>query len=107
MNYVNLTPHDINLNDGTKIEKSGKIAGIQEETGGFVDGIRQDKLGGVENIPAAQKDTKYIVSMPTLLALRASGDNRTDVVCLITRGKDVKRHPEKGNVISVPGFRTF
>lgn len=107
MYYINLMPHDIRFNDGTKVEKSGKVAGVREKTGEFIGDVRQDKLGEVENLPAPLEGYMYIVSMPTLLALRASGDSRTDVVCPITRGEGVKRHPDTGVIVSVPGLRTF
>ena len=106
MNYINLTPHDINLNNGTKIPKDGKIAGLKEENGDWEGLIRKDKLTDVENLPSPVENTIYIVSMPTLLGLRAGGDNRQDVVCPITRGEGVQKN-EKGWIISVPGFRIF
>lgn len=107
MTFINLTPHNITFNDGTVIPKSGAVAGIKEEPGEKINNIRQDKLAGIENLPDPKEGYCYIVSMPTLVALRALGDDRNDVVTPITRGEGVKKHPEKGFIVSVPGLRTF
>lgn len=106
-NCVNLTPHDITLNDGTVFPKSGTVAGVGEQNGEFVNGIRQDSLTEITGLPEPQEGTVYIVSMPTLMGLRAMGSERTDVVTPITRGEGVVKHPEKGFIVSVPGLRTF
>lgn len=105
MKYVNLTPHDINL-PSRVIKKSGIIAQIKEIRGHIEKGLRTDNLSEVTGIPPAKKDTVYIISMPTLLALRAGGENRSDVYCPITRGEGVIKN-EKGHIIQVPGLRTF
>ena len=107
MNYINLTPHDIVLNDGTVYVKTGTVAGVAETHGAVVDGIRHDQLAGVENLPPPKGGATYIVSMPTLMGMRACGSTRSDVVTPITRGPGVRKHPEKGFIISVPGLRTF
>lgn len=106
MDFINLTPHNITLNDNTVIEKSGIIANIHEDVGEMEGLIRIDSLSSVEGIPQPENGKIYIVSMPTLLALRASGDNRQDVVCPITRGEGVVKDQD-GRIFSVPGFRTF
>lgn len=106
MNFINLTPHDITLNSGEVYKKSGTVAGVSEINGGFVDGVRQDKLGEV-TLPEEKAGTTYIVSMPTLMGYRALGGNRSDLVTPITRGEGVVKHPDKGFIISVPAFRTF
>lgn len=106
-NFVNLTPHNINLNDGTVFPKSGTVAGVGEQNGEFVDGIRQDSLSGITGLPDPVEGTIFIVSMPTLMGLRAMGSERKDVVTPITRGEGVVKHPKEGFIISVPGLRTF
>jgi len=109
MKYINLTPHDINIvtAEGKKVNfpKSGKVAGIKEVNGVFNGLVRSDNLSDVQGLPKPQKGVIYIVSMPTLLAVRASGDGRKDLVCPITRGAGVVK--KNGQIISVPGLRTF
>ena len=106
MEFVNLTPHELKLNNGTTVPKSGKIAGIKEKNGEWIGLVRSDELLEIENLPSSKEGVIYVVSMPTLLGLRASGNDRQDVVCPITRGEGVIKN-KKGYIVSVPGFRVF
>ena len=110
MKFINLTPHIINIKrEGFEksYKPSGIVAGIKELKGEFnVDMIREDELTTIENLPTKKELTYYVVSMPTLLAMRSMGDNRKDVVTPISRGEGVVKD-EKGRIFSVPGFRTF
>ena len=56
MNLINLTPHELNLNDGRAIPASGGIARVTSKFGGFdVNGICRVEYGQVEGLPEPQK----------------------------------------------------
>jgi len=83
MNFVNLTPHALNIieEDGTTVytlPASGQIARVEvERTVDFVmDGIEvfSTVYGEVTGLPERQRDTAYIVS-----ALVAQAAKRSDV----------------------------
>jgi hypothetical protein len=88
--YVNLTPRDVTLFDGEvailTIPATGQVARISElvhwptsgPLGGGVDGVTV-VLGAIEDLPEPEDGVTYIVSMPTMMGLRASGNARTDV----------------------------
>ena len=88
--FVNLTPHDVAVFDGDVavliIPATGLVARISESVdelasgplGGGIDGVTV-VLGEVEDLPQPQDDVIYIVSMPTMMGLRAAGSTRTDV----------------------------
>ena len=100
MNYVNLTPHTINMNDGRAFEPSGTIArvsvNIKESSMG--DGFYNQTYGEVEGLPAPKHDTLYIVS-----GLVMGATTRMDVIAPATSHKDVVRN-DKGHIVSVSGF---
>ena len=112
MQYVNLTPHAIHLNDGRVFPPSGIVARVSAT---FVAGTDPDLFrqvfGAVENLPAATTDTRLIVSA---IVLSAVGDSRPDVVAPATGHPDCVRepvtlpdgkpNPKKGQIVSVPGF---
>jgi ABC-type cobalt transport system substrate-binding protein len=99
MNYVNLTPHAINLNDGRRFSASGQVARVQASYTPFADDICRQVFGEVENLPAPQEGVRYIVSGMVLGAVV----NRDDVVAPATGHPDTVRN-EQGHIISVPGF---
>jgi hypothetical protein len=88
--YVNLTPHDVTIFDGDiavlTIPATGQVARVSElvhwltsgPLGGGVDGLTV-VLGAIENLPEPEDGVIYIVSMPTMMGLRAAGSARTDV----------------------------
>ena len=100
MEYVNLTPHQINLNNGRNFPASGQVARI---TVGFSE-IKGDLccqfFGEVKNLPSYQEGVRYIVSVMILSALRGS---RPDVVAPATGHPECVRN-EAGHIVSVPCF---
>ena len=102
MNYKNLTPHPIKLNDGTVFEPSGIVARVaadlqEVETINGVKLFRQT-FGDVEGLPEQVPGTIYIVS-----ALVLSAVDRGDCVAPATGSKETVRN-EAGQIVSVPGF---
>lgn len=100
MKYVNLTPHDICLNNGTVIKASGKVARVSTTYSNFDENkVATVTYGSVENLPLYQEDTIYIVS--TIVAQAAP--YRDDLVSPATNHPAAVRD-EKGQIVSVPGF---
>ncbi len=100
--FINLTPHEINLNDGRSFPPSGKVARIKDTFSPFdKDGICDVNYGGEEDLPEAEKDIIYIVSAMVLQAVRYS--SHYNCVAPATGHPDAKRN-EKGQIVSVPGF---
>jgi hypothetical protein len=71
MKFVNLTPHAINIYNSEKqlvmtVPPSGAVARVQTQRklSAVYDGVEiyRTQYGNVENLPAPQKDTIYIVS---------------------------------------------
>jgi len=100
--YINLTPHDINLNNGTIYKASGKIARVSSSFTDFDENqICEQKFGAVQDLPSYNKAENifYIVSALVLSAVK----NRQDVIAPATGHPDCKRN-DKGHILSVPGF---
>lgn len=104
MNFVNLTPHAIKLNDGTIFEPSGVIARVAADLQevGTINGVKlfRQTFGEVEGLPEQVPGTIYIVS-----ALVLSAVDRDDCVAPATSSKETIRN-EAGQIVSVPGFVT-
>jgi hypothetical protein len=100
MNYINLTPHAIKLNDGRIFETSGIIARVSTSYTDFVNDIATVTFGNVENLPEQKPDVLYIVSA---MVKQAIGNKRNDLIVPATGHKDCKRNSD-GQIISVPGF---
>ena len=105
MNFVNLTPHSIKLNDGTEFPPSGTIARVAADLQevGTINGVKlfRQTFGEVEGLPEQFPGIAgqiYIVSAMVLAAV-----DRGDCVAPATGHKDVVRN-ENGQIISVPGF---
>ena len=99
MNFINLTPHDINLNSGEVFPPSGIIARVSSVIGDFdTNGIASTEYGEVEHLPDPKEDTMYIVSGMVL-----ANCHRSDVVAPATGHPACVRN-DKGHIISVPGF---
>ena len=63
MDYVNLTPHAISLNDGRVFPPSGTVARVRAEFGDIVDDVCSQTFGEVlRPSSAAGGKTRYIVS---------------------------------------------
>lgn len=100
MNYVNVTPHAIVLNDGRKFEPSGLVARVSSSFTVFVGDVCETTYGEVSDLPAPVEGTMYIVSSMVLTALAGT---RRDVVAPATGHPECVRN-EKGHIVSVPGF---
>ena len=99
--FINLTPHDIVLNNGTIIKKEAdtpiaRVSSCYTEFDG--NGICKVQFGEVENLPEPQEGVFYIVSAMVM----ARVPHRTDVVAPATGHPDCIR--ENGRIVSVPGF---
>ena len=102
--FINLTPHDIKLNDGTIYPASGKIARVENTFSNFCCGISKVFYGEIENLPEPEDGTYYIVSAMVLAANNSKPKcrRRGDLVAPATGHPDCKR--ENGFIVSVPGF---
>lgn len=99
MNFINLTPHAVVLNNGTNYPSQG-IARISNSFTTFDDNnICNVVYGDIQGLPDPQPDTIYIVSALVLSALK---DKRTDIVAPATGHPDCVR--KDGFIVSVPGF---
>lgn len=99
MNYVNLTPHAIVLNDGRVFPASGSIARVTAGYSAIADDVCTQVFGDVQGLPDPQTDVRYIVSAMVLSAVR----DRDDVVAPATGHPDTVRN-DKGHIVSVPCF---
>ena len=102
--FINLTPHDIKLNDGTVYPATGKIARVANTFSNFCCGISKVFYGEVENLPEPKRGTMYIVSAMVLSAENAKPKSyrRKDLIAPATGHPECKR--ENGFIVSVPGF---
>ena len=97
--FINLTPHEITLNNGAKIPASGDVARVSVDFTEFdADCICRHEYGEVVGLPEPQEGVCYIVS-----ALVLAATDRKDVVAPATGHAQCKRN-EKGLIVSVPGF---
>lgn len=98
MNIVNLTPHEINLNNGTNYPASGEIARAKTVWGDpGADGIGSVTVGEITGLPDPKDGTVYIVSGIVSSIMK----DRTDIVSPATGHSDCIRN-EKGQIVSVP-----
>lgn len=102
--FINLTPHNIVLNDGTIYPATGKIARVANSFTNFCNGIAKVFYGDIENLPEPKRGTMYIVSAMVLGAENAKPRccRRKDLVAPATGHPDCRR--ENGFIVSVPGF---
>lgn len=104
MNFINLTPHAIQLNDGTVFPPSGETCSVEQVTTEFdSDGIAESGFGQLV-LPEPRQGVTFIASM--LVAQAASALGRRDVVAPATRHADTVRN-EAGHIVSVPGLLRF
>lgn len=99
MNYINLTPHSIVLNDGRSFPPSGTIARVSTSFTEIIEDVCQTTWGEVEGLPAPVEGTMYVVSALVLGAV----NGRSDVVAPATGHPQAVRN-DKGHIISVPCF---
>lgn len=102
--FINLTPHDVKLNDGTIYPASGKIARVANKFSNFCCGISKVFYGEIEGLPEPENGTYFIVSA---MVLAANNDEpvwkrRGDLVAPATGHPDCVR--KDGFIVSVPGF---
>ena len=101
MNIINLTPHTINIINGettTKIDPSGTIARVSVQVVATDNPmLYTQQYGDVQDLPAPQDDTIYIVSALVL----ARVPDRTDVYAPLT-AQAVRN--DAGQIIGVPGL---
>ena len=96
--FINLTPHTINMNDGAAYAASGVVARVANAHTPFDEnGVASIEWGEVTGLPAPQDGVLYIVS-----ALVAQAAKRPDVVSPASGHPDVVRN--NGQIVSVPGF---
>ena len=102
MKFVNLCPHDILLNNGTVLKRSGEVARVNVSFGEFdSNGICSQKFGEIQGLGPEIAVVKYVVSALVLAAAIKAG--RADCVAAATGHPDCKRDIE-GRIVSVPGF---
>lgn len=102
--FINLTPHDIKLNDGTIYQASGKVARVANKFSNFCCGISKVFYGEIENLPEPEDGVYYIVSAMVLVANndKPVWNRRGDLVAPATGHPDCVR--KDGFIVSVPGF---
>ena len=86
MNFVNLTPHELNVHIGSRVEShapSGEVARVEvfETPAGEVGGIPVVlvEYGEVEGLPSPKEGVAYIVSGMVESAVRLATPERRDV----------------------------
>lgn len=106
MNFINLTPHDINVETESGIRvipRSGIVARVKQEIVPCVeyDGIQISTAiyGEVENLPEEKDWHFYIVSKMVKDSLAVNNPSREDVV---SPGELVRN--EKGEVVACKNF---
>ena len=96
--FINLTPHTINITNGAAYAASGVVARVANAHTPFdADGVASIEWGEVTGLPAPQEGVLYIVS-----ALVAQAAKRPDVVSPASGHPNVIRN--NGQIVSVPGF---
>ena len=101
MNIINLTPHAINIINGdttTTIDPSGTVARVSVQVVATNNPmLYTQQYGDVQDLPAPQDNTIYIVSA----LVRARVPNRTDVYAPLT-AQAIRN--DTGQIIGVPGL---
>ena len=101
MNIINLTPHAINIINGdttTTIDPSGTVARVSVQVVPTDNPmLYTQQYGDVQDLPAPQNNTIYIVSALVL----ARVPHRTDVYAPLT-AQAIRN--DAGHIIGVPGL---
>ena len=99
MQYLNYTPHTVNMNDGREF----KSVGVARVEASFSDpdenGVVAQVFGDIQGLPDPKQDTIYIVSLVVLQAAKG----RDDLVAPASGHPDTVRN-DKGHIVSVPFF---
>jgi hypothetical protein len=102
MKFVNLTPHEINLNDGRKFPPSGTVARVSTSYSEFdQNGVSEVIFGVPIGLPEEEEGTLFIVSGLVASAMKGK---RNDLVSPATGHPDCVRSEDKKFILSVPGF---
>jgi hypothetical protein len=99
--FINCTPHDIVLNNGTVFTKSGTVARVSATFSEIENQICSQVFGTVQDLPKSTEGTFFIVSAVVLTAAKLQG--RLDCVAPATGHPLVVRN-EAGHIVSVPCF---
>ena len=115
--FINMTPHEINLNDGRNFPPSGFVIRVNSKISEFDDNqIARTVWGNIEcikgedflsksplpeilPIPPQEDGVFYIVS-----GIVASRSTRDDFVSPATGHRNCIRGDDGKNIVSVPGF---
>lgn len=97
MNYKNLTPHPIALNDGRTFQSEG-IARVSAVFSDIQNDCCTQSFGEVVGLPEPEEGVLFIVS-----ALVFGATDRKDVVAPAT-GHPLCVRNDKGQIVSVPCF---
>lgn len=112
MNIINCTPHPITIvrpdNTNIVIPPSGINIRVnsKQDVIGNINGIPVVKtvFTGIDNLPAPQPDTVFIVSTLVLTAVQNTGIQRADLISPDTN--TALRNPQ-GQIIGVTRFQTL
>jgi len=97
--FLNLTPHNVVLNDGTVYPKSGIVARVSQSfSPPDEDSIATQSYGATTDLPEPQEGVMFIVSLVVLTAVEK---HRNDCVAPGSGAPGVVRD-EKGQILSVP-----
>ena len=100
MTFLNYTPHNVVLNNGTCYASQG-VARVSASFTDFNDNLLcKQQFGDVVGLPDKVDGTLLIVS-----AMVMAASNRDDLVAPATGHPDTIRN-DKGHIVSVPGFVT-
>lgn len=93
MQYINLTPHAVNIisADNTMTASypaSGQVARIATEVTGETDGVTSVAYGTLSGLPEPVEGVTYIVSLVSLVCLLALQGTRPDVVAPWSEARD-------------------
>lgn len=100
MQFINLPPHTIKLNDGREFPPDGRVPRVATTYTTFdTDGICMARFGKVDELPDPADGTIFIVS--GMVASAVAG-TRQDIVAPATGHPDAVR--VAGQIVSVPGF---
>jgi hypothetical protein len=97
MNYVNLTPHEVRLNDGREFPPSGRVARVSVKYEPDGPGMYRMVPGEIRGLPDPVPGTTFIVSNVVMQAAR-----RPAVVAPASGHREAVWWGTK--VCSVPGF---
>lgn len=100
--FINATPHEVVLNDGTTYPPSGLIVRVAQTWYLPVNGVGRCINGKAVGLPSDKMPGQfYIVSAMVLSAERTQANGRRDLVAPATGHPDCQRNAQ-GQILSVP-----